>query len=205
MNTRQWIGEKQCVLCRQTLGSPVFKRFYCLHCHHAICQQCSQPGLPLNEKSRKGMCRQCAEPLLDKFPTIALEPRAYSEPNCELDCPTDSYQPKARQEGIYALKEAVNAAHTLLSDISAYENAESLQKFQAQRAELKCLKSQEKWYEVQLQRQDVEINSIHKHLSVLTNLNCDLQWKVQSMERKVIRPSQEHSSGCCGVGACVLL
>lgn len=143
--------------------------------------------------------------MLDRLPTITLQTPIYSEPSHELDSPTIPYQTPTRKEGIYALKEVVNEAHSLLSDILAYENDESLQKFKAQSAELKCLKSQEKWYELQLQRHDMEINSMHKHLSVLTNLNYDLQWKVQSMERKVIRPSQEHSSGCCGVGACVLL
>jgi len=159
------------------------------------------------------MCRQCAGPRLAK----RIQPIHYSEPNEDLESvPTVRFESEVMgdlkeedtgKERICALREAINEAHWLLEDISAYEKSENSHQFQSQQAALKSLKSQEKWYEVQMLRRDAEIKDMHRHLSVLSNLNCDLQWKVQSMEKKVIRPRAhltQSSWGCCGNSTCVL-
>lgn len=162
------------------------------------------------------MCRLCANSYQEKRNIEELRPRNYSEASRDLDSmPTERFETEvtrelkegAEKDGLCALREAIKAAHWLLNDISAYEDSRTSHHFQAQQAALKSLKSQEKWYEVQLGRRDAEIKDMHRHISVLANLNCDLQWKVQSMEKKVIRPCahlRQSSWGCCGHSLCVI-
>lgn len=198
MQTRSqhWLGEMQCHLCSLSFDctSPLRVRFYCQVCRHAICLHCAQPDRLLSEKSRKRLCVECAGTGLTKEATMELRPRRWSESSCELDCsptiPFSSAQAVQSEEDLHrkslsTLTETLQAAQILAADM-----AQPLSDFN-QKAEIRALKSQEKWYFAQIKQRDNEIKILDNHIQVLGNLNSDLKWKAELMERKAVQPRLE--------------